>query len=702
MFEEEPSMLTPHSHHTGLLWGLEKLAWIPEYLGKVTMVLGKLATVDPGGTLANRPINSLRNIFLPWLPQTYADLPQRQEALALFVKSEPEIAWRLLLSLLPQPHDIAHPTPKTRWRSFSQSALKKAITYEEIYNEHTLIVEKLISIAAFDEKNIAELIEKSDNLFKGDRDKILSYVKSNLDKINQTEYTIWHAVRKLLNHQRSHPNTNWALPVSELIDFQFLYEQLHPKDSIEKYKWMFDENWPELVEGFNYEKTEHEEQREIINLRRLAGLQEIYKKHGVSKTEELSWQVKEKWAFGQTAARILDSKEDILLFLSEHKLTDEEQRYSGMGFIYKKNEMNGIEWTKCLFEDLQQRGYSVKALSNFLIPLPQNLKLWEYIANKSPELESEYWSMVQPFLYPLPLQEKIFALSKLLASNRPLSAIHESYNIVSELNTALIIEILEAGINSNENTRFPAHEVEGIFENFYNRTDIDKSKLALLEWQYLTVLTDGRLKKHSLVLYEELAKNPSFFIEVISLIYKPKNDKTDVDELGEAEVKRKISIAEQAYRLLSGWKNVPGTDENGKIDEVTLFEWVTEVRELAKQVDRIIPADVEIGKILAQLPENNSEQWPPDPICQVIDTINSEVLTRNFSTAVFNKRGFSSRGPYEGGNRERKLAEYFLSLYHRISAKWPITAAVLKHLSKSYEHDAKHQDDSAELDSLEY
>ncbi len=60
------------SPHTGLLWGLEVAAWDPEHLNSASMILAGLAHVDPGGKLANRPLNSLREIFLPWHPNTNA------------------------------------------------------------------------------------------------------------------------------------------------------------------------------------------------------------------------------------------------------------------------------------------------------------------------------------------------------------------------------------------------------------------------------------------------------------------------------------------------------------------------------------------------------------------------------------------------------------------------------------------------------
>src|SRR6266436_1446389 len=95
------------SAHTGLLWALEGLAWFPMHLGRVTVLLGKLAQLDPGGKLANRPSKSLREIFLSWRPQTAATPEQRMASLDLLFSKAPVVAWDLLIDLLPTGHDSA-------------------------------------------------------------------------------------------------------------------------------------------------------------------------------------------------------------------------------------------------------------------------------------------------------------------------------------------------------------------------------------------------------------------------------------------------------------------------------------------------------------------------------------------------------------------------------------------------------------------
>src|SRR5690606_23155713 len=53
MFQEEDGFISPTSHHTGLLWALEGLAWTEEYVYDASLILAKLASLDPGGNLSN-------------------------------------------------------------------------------------------------------------------------------------------------------------------------------------------------------------------------------------------------------------------------------------------------------------------------------------------------------------------------------------------------------------------------------------------------------------------------------------------------------------------------------------------------------------------------------------------------------------------------------------------------------------------------
>ena len=74
LFEQEDTGVFGRNYISGLLWALEGIAWEETYLIRTAVVLAEIASHDPGGNWANRPGNSLTDIFLPWLPHTLASI----------------------------------------------------------------------------------------------------------------------------------------------------------------------------------------------------------------------------------------------------------------------------------------------------------------------------------------------------------------------------------------------------------------------------------------------------------------------------------------------------------------------------------------------------------------------------------------------------------------------------------------------------
>ena len=86
----------------------------------------------------------------------------------------------------------------------------------------------------------------------------------------------------------------------------------------------------------------------------------------------------------------------------------------------------------------------------------------------------------------------------------------------------------------------------------------------------------------------------------------------------------------------------------------------------------------------------------------IMETVKSESFFRNYEYAMFNKRGFTSRGPYEGGDIERNRSDYFKGLYKKCAVSYPKVAKVFNSLAKQYEGMAKEMDDEATISQLDY
>ncbi len=705
MFEEKEGFITSTSHHTGLLWALEGLAWIPEYLRDVTSILLKLASIDPGGSLSNRPINSLIEIFKPWHYQTLSSFDERIAALEYGIRLEKEQGWKLLLSMLPDHHGVAHPTHKLRWRLFNEN-LNLTYTYKEIGETHSYVVDFLISLFDNSEDRLIQLLEESVKLSPNDRAKILSLADSAVTEISQSTFSTWHGLRKLLNHHRSFPDADWSLPEKELSKYQILYDHLKPSENILKYKWLFDDQWPEFPEGFVHDmdsrNERYDEQQRKIDEARESAFKAILSEYGIEQIVKLSGEVKEPWSLGETSAKIVTEYDQILKLCQ--LLKEKNGRLNFIhNFIRKKSLLNGVQWCFELYEKLKVSGIEDKFLAQIFVPLKGENKVWQFIDNTNDIIKAEYWNAVRPNFFHISSEEKIIGLKYLLEYKRYFSAIDACSHYPQEIPSELIVEILKKAAieESNETFRIREYEINRLFNELDKRNDVEHKSLIQLEWFYIPILSRYGSSRNPKRLHSELASNPDFFIDVLKWVYMPKNKKLLEEERKGIEDSTIESRARQAYDLLNSWKSIPGVSVDGKINKEFLNEWIDKVRSKAVEVDRKEICDFQIGKILAQYPEEEP-LWPPDEICEVIERINTESLLRNFSAATRNKRSFSSRGPFEGGDIERGHAKLFKRYSESRKSQFPIVSKVLGEISNSYLFDAKRMDDEAERDRLEY
>ncbi len=703
LFDEDPGFLFGQSYHTGLLWALENLAWFPQYLSRASLILAKLSAIDPGGSLSNRPVNSLSEIFKPWHFQTLASFNERMQVLKLIAEREPEIAWTILVRMLPDTiSGIASSTHKTRWRMFELET-EKPITYKEIYDTYSAVIDMLISIFDFTESKLSILIEESTKLLPHDRNKVLSFIEGVLSKIKQTEFTAWHTIRKILSHHRSYPDAQWALRKNELSRYQNLYDSLKPTDEIDNTIWMFNDSYPSFPEGFRHEKRPDEAHEKNIRDKRIEGLRVVYQKYGLEKIIELSEIVKESWILGDILGHIINTDEEIIK-LCELLASEKTDFRFIQSFIFRKSILNNLEWVFSLFGKLKESGFANSALAKILVPLIQTKELWNFVDSKDEGVIDEYWINVYPRFYSMTIDEKIFGLRKLIEYKRFFSAIDICSHFVEDIPSEMLVEILQkAGIEkSDEQGRLDGYDISRFFETIDKRNDVDANTLIQLEWWYMPVLTSYSNENKPKRLHEELARNPVFFMDVLKWIYRPDDETKVENQTNELSSEQVQNRARQAFDLLHSWKTIPGVDETGKIDYEFLKNWVNKVRELATEYSRLSAADIYIGQVLAQYPEEQNKVWPPDEICDLIETLNSDSIKNNFSAATFNKRGSSSRGAFDGGDIERAKASYFYKLAMAHQNKYPTMTTIFERLAKGYEEDAKRMDEYAERERLEY
>lgn len=699
MFREEDGFISRTSLHTGLLRALEGLAWLPEYLGEVSGILLKLSSLAPGGALVNRLINSFVEIFRPWHYQTLASFEERMLILERVTKEEKEFAWSLLIRILSDGYNVAFPTHKMRWRLFDENT-SLSYSLKEIEDTYSNVIAMLMSLVDHDEDKFSRLIKETPKLSVEHRKRVLDWADEVLPSIRQEKFLIWGIIREILHRHRSVPGASWALPESELVRFESLYQKLEPTDVALRYIWLFD-NHPLLPGGDRDDTEEYEESQQRIDDKRKSAIEEFRKSLDLGAIVELRHRVEDPQAFGRSLAQVITERDEILVVCQ--CLKDTKERFIH-AFIREKFEANGFEWIRSLFQDLQGAGMDSRALSNILIPLNQNQDVWSFVSSQDEEVQKEYWENFCPIFYAgrHTSDEKEYGVKMLLKYKRFFSALKCVWLCVNVIPSDLVMEVLRRVQMENASEAPFRHgcEEKRIFEELDKRTDVERGALLELEWLYLPILSRDE-RRGAKVLEEELANNPNFFIEVLRCLYKSTDEsllKKEQENLSDEEIQNREI---RAYELLNSWKKVPGTREDNSIDESELRDWICKARALAKTEGRLEVADEEIGKVLARYPED-SPSWPEEKIFRIIEEINSEELKEGYRLGLLNERSFSVRGVFDGGSIERANAACFEKLENDFRGKYPNVSKVFGRLKKYYLWDGKRMDENAEIDKLEY
>ena len=429
--------------HAGLLWALETLAWQPFLLTRVSLVLARLAQVDPGGRWANRPINSLRAIFLPWLPQTAASAEQRIRVLNVLTRKVPNIGWRLLLDLLPTFQSASSYTRRPYWRDWALN-WSQGVSDSEYSQQVQACGDLLVELVGTDTERWVQSIEQFENFPESAQARLIGRLKefgiSALDTAAQKK--ISDALRKKINWHRSYPDADWALPTDTLDELEGVRERFEPQDLLARHLWLF--SHPHLIRDLQDSWQQREEK--LFQLRRNA-LEEILHHDGWSGVLELVQAGEESREAGLVLgkAQLLESDAPVLPSL----LTSENKKLVDFTIGYGIGRFTNAGWD--WIEKLQVGQWTPEQAGRFLAHVPYSeRKTWELVENLGTRTAKEYWSQIHGFYRTAAIEDVKYAVIRLLKHNRPFQAVDVLLTLqdLNSIDSSLLMDTLEAGLET--------------------------------------------------------------------------------------------------------------------------------------------------------------------------------------------------------------------------------------------------------------
>ncbi len=690
LFAEGKNSLFSSSPHTGLLWALERLAWHSHYLGHATLLLAKLARLDPGGRLGNRPDKSLRQIFVCWHPQTSADFEKRLRVLDAIRSRETQVAWQLLCSLLPELHAVATPTAKPAWREWITDQ-RPQVTYAELFAAEREIVSRLLHDVGTNGQNWADLINRIGTLQKAQHDAVIEGLLSlNVESFTGKDIQlIRNTLRDVISRHRQFPDADWALPSEQVDQLHGAYDQLEPQDLISRHLWIFSSN-PQLLHPRRSDWQEWNIELETLMLNAATA---INAEGGLPMLLKLAGSVEQPGSIG-----FVLGKNDLLIN-EEQRILDEEldgddnpQKVFACGFIAGRVNAKGWTWIESKLSSTTIKGWSPEHCAVFFACLPFESRTWDLVDGTDEATQSSYWSRVGVYMLASNADFERAAIN-LTKHGRADAAVDlialRTHNKECKISISTAVEALEqlARLDRIVNWGAIQFDLVQVMKLVETSGEIEPSRMAALEWAFLPILENYGNPN---TLHRELGDNPDFFVEIATLVFPPKNgEKRNVSEQDRTR-------GELGYRLLKSWHGCPGC-HNGSIDVEVTREWVNCVRSAMHKLGLAKIGDELIGEVLTFAPSDPDGAWPHNVIREMIEELASNDIERGIEVAIYNKRGVVTKSLTEGGTQERELAKTYADYAHQVSDRWPRTASVLRSISETYNHEARREDVNAEL-----
>ena len=369
------------------------------------------------------------------------------------------------------------------------------------------------------------------------------------------------------------------------------------------------------------------------------------------------------------------------------------------GAIVTYYEARGEAWADKLIDQAIKEKWGTLALQRLLLSLPKSEHFIERAAEIGGEVEAAYWSKLEIFQINVPSTLRPRMVESLLQAKRAWATVQFAGQYATDIPSGLLVRVLiealsdqpKKATDGNERTMFQ-HYVTLILDKLAHDRSVTEDQIARLEWSYLKLLEHSN--RPPTALPKLLATSPDFFVQVLSTAYRGENEKGLDENDEDYEVKK--SMAGQAWSLLHNWAHVPGLVD-GKVDGTALEAWVRDARILCVKADRAAIGDQVIGQVLAHAPADADGTWPCLPVRELIEITRSKELEAGIQTGVYNKRGLTTRSPTDGGAQEREIAARYRDWSEKTRLEFPHTSAVLAKIAETYEWDAKHHDDDADM-----
>ena len=669
-----------------LLWALEVLAWSEEYFDDAVECLALLAA-NPADDKqrGNRPDESLAAILCGWANFTTVPYGERLAALDSVKRISPAVGWDLLFALWPDYSATITPPATPRFRADWCPLTDAPVLQRDWVAYRHGLVERALTWSDMTPSNLAQLVNHINRgIMPEDRVKIIDYLGElalSTEYNDDDRYLVWHTLRQLATSHYHHRAAEWSLPEEEVDRLLELSDRWKPTSPVLRHLYLFNHD-PGLLDCALHRDIDDYDQK--VEARRQEAISEILA--GPQAIDDLALLASRAVASFVLGWMLADRQElnfwDIAYWAdsSDRKLVTVMD-----GYLCRSLDQRGASWLQAVLDDSRLTAAQRAAV---LRCAPAEWDYWEVVARNQDD-DSAYWQTAE--MRVLPPDHMQYAIERLVACGRAWDAIDsvslsirsaKQEGVKTDLTADVLIGLLHVACTQKSvKISSLSYEVGQVLDHIVelNASQVDVARLELLLYPLVGYY------REPIVLHRTLATEPHLFVRLMEVAHR---DKTMLGMDRSASFRRAMSV-------LDGWRGCPGMTADGELDAVVMQQWVDAALQGLAAAELSDIGDYEIGRLLANSPEDENGTWPLPAVCTLIDEVGSKNLDEGFIAEMCRGLMSSVRGIYDGGQQEHESAQRYQALSKKIRLTSRHTARLLKKAADRYEERATDEDEQA-------
>ena len=239
---------------------------------------------------------------------------------------------------------------------------REAVTWGEIWRANEQVINRTLDQAGLRCDRLCQIVDRIGTWSPEQRSRFASRLHEFARRCEAAEQrlALWRELRDFVARSRTYR----FIEESELRIFEEILDCITPADVLERYQWLFDTDMPDLTRPktrSSEEKLEIERRMEEVGEARREAATVVMAVLGVDGLLSLAARAKLSYLIGQAAAETVErGLVEIEVMRQALAADDPKIRQAGMAFAWRRNEINGPDWSEAFLRSDVFKGWRVE------------------------------------------------------------------------------------------------------------------------------------------------------------------------------------------------------------------------------------------------------------------------------------------------------------------------------------------------------